>query len=73
MIALSQPRQEEASSCTSSSEDSEGEEPDEGVDSPAVRMMRKSIVFQQEQKQIREEAIKHKRHNFRLPVHIPAC
>ena len=70
LIALSQPRQEEESSCSSSSEESEGEAPDAagGPDSPAVRMMRKSMMFQQGQKQIREEAITQKRHTFRLPV-----
>ena len=74
LIALSQPRQEVESSCSSSSEDSEGEEPNVvgGTDSPAVRMMRKSMMFQQEQKQIREEAITQKRRTFRLPVcHSP--
>lgn len=70
LIALSQPRQEVESSCSSSSEESEGEAPDAvgGTDSPAVRMMRKSMMFQQDQKQIREQAITQKQHTFRLPV-----
>lgn len=70
-MALSQPRQEEAvSSDGSSSTDSDDEDAAnaETVESPAVRMMRKTMVFQQEQQKVRDDAIKRKGHNFRLPV-----
>ena len=66
-MALSQPRVEEESSSTS---DEEGEaEVDEELQqlSPAARMYHKSMVFQQDQKRIREEVPKPKR-NFRIPV-----
>lgn len=69
-MALSQPRQEETSSSSSGSEEELGD-PDEEVvqmDSPAARMYHKSMVFQQDQKRIREEVTKHKRSNFRIPV-----
>ena len=70
-MALSQPRQEPESS-SSSGESEDEDEALRDIDSPAVRMMRKSMMFQQDQKQIREDAIKQKRHGFRLPVsHLP--
>lgn len=67
LMALSQPRTE----CESST-DEEGEvEPDdelEQLDSPAQRMYHKSMVFQQDQKRIRDEVTKHKRSGFKIPV-----
>ena len=70
LIALSQPRQDESSSSSSGSEEEEGdaEAELEGMDSPAARMYHKSMVFQQDQKRIREEATKTKRSAFRIPV-----
>lgn len=69
-MALSQPRQEESSSSSSCSEEEEGdvEEQREQLDSPAARMYHKSMVFQQDQKRIREQVTKHKRSAFRIPV-----
>ena len=70
LIALSQPRQEESSSSSSGSEEELGDvdEELEQLDSPAARMYHKSMVFQQDQKRIREEVTKHKHSNFRIPV-----
>lgn len=65
-MALSQPRQEESSSSSSGSEDEE--EALEQLDSPAARMYHKSMIFQQDQKRIREDVTKHKRSAFRIPV-----
>lgn len=69
MIALSQPRQEESSSSSSGSEEEGGADAEqEQLDSPAARMYHKSMVFQQDQKRIREEVTKHKRSAFKIPV-----
>ena len=69
-MALSQPRQEESSSGSSSGSEEEGDADKEleHLDSPAARMYHKSMVFQQDQKRIREEVTKHKRSAFRIPV-----
>lgn len=69
-MALSQPRQEESSSSSSGSEEEEGHlaEQLDQLDSPAARMYHKSMLFQQDQKRIREEVTKHKRSTFRIPV-----
>lgn len=69
-MALSQPRQEESSSSSSGSEEESGDvdEELEQLDSPAARMYHRSMVFQQDQKRIREEVTKHKRSTFRIPV-----
>ena len=69
-MALSQPRQEESSSSSSGSDEEPGDvdEELEQLDSPAARMYHKSMVFQQDQKRIREEVTKHKRSTFRIPV-----
>ncbi len=72
-MALSQPRTE----VESSSSDEEGEvgvdEELEQLDSPAQRMYHKSMVFQQDQKRIREDVTKHKRSTFRIPVRCTSC
>ena len=76
LIALSQPRQEPESSSSSSSGESGDDQETvlQDLDSPAVRNMRKSLMFQHNQKLIREEATKQTatRHRFRLPVCHPS-
>ena len=70
-MALSQPRTESSSSTSESEEEGEAKNADqqlEELDSPAARMYHKSMVFQQDQKRIREEVTKHKRSAFRIPV-----
>ena len=65
-MALSQPRVESESS----SSDEEGEvDVDAELEqlSPAARRYNKSMVLQQDQKRIREEATKPK-HGFKIPV-----
>ena len=68
-MALSQPRTEPESSSSSEEEgEVEADQELEQLDSPAARMYHKSMVFQQDQKRIREEVTKHKRSAFRIPV-----
>lgn len=80
LMALSQPRQEESSSSSSGSEQEEGDVDAEleHLDSPAARMYHKSMIFQQDQKRIREEVTKRKRSAFKIPVGccaspLPSC
>jgi predicted sugar kinase len=68
LIALSQPRTEVESSSSDEEGEVEADQELEQLDSPAARMYRKSMVFQQDQKQIREEVTKHKRGAFSIPV-----
>lgn len=67
-MALSQPRTEVESSSSDEEGELEADQELEQLDSPAARMYRKSMVFQQDQKKIREEVTKHKRSAF-----IPVC
>lgn len=68
LMALSQPRTEVESSSSDEEGEVEADQELEQLDSPAARMYRKSMVFQQDQKKIREEVIKHKRSAFSIPV-----
>lgn len=71
-MALSQPRIDSESSASS---DEEGEADVNGeLDqlSPAARMYHKSMVFQQDQKRIREEATNKQKRKFKIPVR-PSC
>jgi len=68
LMALSQPRTEVESSSSDEEGEVEADQELEQLDSPAARMYRKSMVFQQDQKKIREEVTKHKRSAF-----IPVC
>ncbi|KAL0039998.1 hypothetical protein WJX79_001782 [Trebouxia sp. C0005] len=67
LMALSQPRTEVESSSSDEEGEVEADQELEQLDSPAARMYRKSMVFQQDQKKIREEVIKHKRSAFSIP------
>ncbi|KAL0029403.1 hypothetical protein WJX77_004930 [Trebouxia sp. C0004] len=67
LITLSQPRTEVESSSSDEEGEVEADQQLEELDSPAARMYRKSMVFQQDQKKIREEVTKHKRSAFSIP------
>jgi len=70
LMALSQPRTEVESSSSDEEGEVEADQELEQLDSPAARMYRKSMVFQQDQKKIREEVTKHK---HKRSAFIPVC